>query len=729
MISSLIAGLVLVMGQDEPRDYKFPVMPMWQFGQWFGKETGREVIVLPQVQDRLVYINVKKRTLPELLGFVKQSVGVGVLDRNGVLTLTDEPYVGDAGRLTKEDLDRQMSKWKLDEVTSAQYEEGIKKVIDFQEKQQRPGYQFEMKDYEEASRYQGFEPTARALRRIVLKMGSDVFLRLPERQRVVFSTRPTNLQKAWVGDSAGEMKRITQGMQLRNEVLDRVKKPTEDEVMYYYDGSQLTSKKGGTEQPVVAMHLVVTREPYGVMVSLRTFDDKGRKIGDATDHLSGREQSEYVEITEKISKFFENDKEEYALNAADESELKRLELMGYYGNDRGPITPEDLDWLTRIDVNEPFAGLVSRVYDFGAEALNVEVVMEVTGGPNFYETPKSLNVQEATLSFMGNEYFSAGVDLKRDGLIVGKRVPAWYYEQLVPRRSVAQIARLVKEKGRYTFDDLAEAMASLPHRNQVQQFFSVAMSISSQASDYAYLEQLGWSEFMLLAYSTFTPAQRKQVFTEAGLKIGLNQLSKKAQDYFWETANHAEFGIGQNYGYMPEEHIPDFAEMGMIPKGYQGTDWALEQTFFMAQPAGMPIVLEFRSSSREGIYAQQIYRGNDGEEFKYGQFQDLEEYARNAVFAEMAAAQGAEHYSRSEGETMATEQRMTLQVNFGSFRPDEQQLAMFKEPRKEGGDATTLPDDVKKKLEELKAKFREEYKGITFGAPGRSGNVPPPTMR
>ncbi len=727
MIASLVAGLVLALGQDTPRDYKFPVMPIWQFGQWLEKETGRQVTILPQVQDRLVYINVKNRTLPELLGFLKQAVGVGVLDKNGTLTLTDERTLGNEGRYQKEDLDFQMSKWKLDEVSAAQYEEGINKTLEFQNRQQRPGYRFDMKDYEENRQFQGFEPTARALRRIVLAMGSNAFMQLPEKQRIVFSTRPTSLQKQWIGNSAAEMTRMTKAMQLRNEVLERVKKPEEDSDMrYFFDSAQLAQKQGGNERPVAAMLLVATRDYYGIMVSLRTFDARGKLISKASDQLSGYDQSMYSEIETKITKFFENDKQEITFDDSDKIEMRRLMGMRGYSGDRESMTPEDLEWISQIDVNEPFAGLVTRVFDFAATSLNIEVVREIVTEPSFYSIPKSMSVKDAATGLISSDIYAEGLQLQRDTLMIGKPAPTWYYENMVPRRAIASIAQHIRSKGRYTFDELADSVASLPHRNQIQQFFSTAMSLSTQGGDYAYLEQLDWSEFMLLAYASLTPQQRKQVFTEAGLKIGLNQLTKRSQDYFWETVRHAEFNIGQGYDFGNDEYVPDYAEMGMVPKGYEATDWNLEQTYFMSLPASQPIMLEFKSSARDGLYAQQTFKSDDGEEFRYGQFQDLEEFARNSVIAEMAEAQGANYYGKPNSVSMATEQRMTMQVRFGGFNPPEEQLAIFKDPRKDTGDISQLPEDIRKKLEELKAKFRIEYKDIQFGSPGGSGNPPPP---
>jgi hypothetical protein len=146
----------------------------------------------------------------------------------------------------------------------------------------------------------------------------------------------------------------------------------------------------------------------------------------------------------------------------------------------------------------------------------------------------------------------------------------------------------------------------------------------------------------------------------------------------------------------------------------------------MSLPSAQPIILEFSSNSQTGLLVRNIYKQSDGEDFNYDQFQDIEQYVRNLVVSEMAQQQGITGFGQSNGATRVTQNQMKLQVNFGGFKPREEQLAMFKDPTQDMVDDSKLPEDVRKQIEELKAKYREEYKNMTFGRPAGSGSVPPP---
>jgi hypothetical protein len=725
MISSLIAGLVVGLGQDIRKDYKLPVMPIRQFGEWLGKETGREVIVLPQVQDRLVYINVKNRTLPEVLGFVKEAIGVGVIDKNGVITLADTRVDSGGGRVKRENIEKQMSSWELGDVSSADLEAGMKRSLQLQQLQRKPGYNFSTKDYQESRTLESLEPTNRALRRIVVKMGIDALLKLPEKERVVFSTQPTRLQRAWIGDAAGEMKRITQGMQVRNDVLDQLPKNGDSGTSYFYSYSRLAEKKGGMDRPIVGMLLVVMRESYGFSVSLRAFDGKGTQIGRADDQITGIDQTVTMGFNDEFEKYFENDTREMVLSEADLVEAKRINLLMGYGQLQSEISRDDLEWLSNVDVVEPYGGLVSRIFDFGSEIMNNEVVTEVTVAPSFSKSKRVISAKDAVMPAIAYDLLGGTLEIRKDSLIIGKGVPEWYYETMIPRRSLAMIARHIRDKGVFTFDELADSVAELPQRNQMSQFIRQALTLSKQGGNNAYVEPLGWSEFMLLAYASFTPAQRKAVFSEKGLRIGLNQLSKKSQDYFWETARHAEFNIGDGY-FSDGGALADLTQMNLFPKDFVANAWTLEQTHYMSLPSAQPIILEFSSNSQTGLLVRNIYKQSDGEDFNYDQFQDIEQYVRNLVVSEMAQQQGITGFGQSNGATRVTQNQMKLQVYFGGFKPREEQLAMFKDPTQDMVDDSKLPEDVRKQIEELKAKYREEYKNMTFGRPAGSGSVPPP---
>jgi hypothetical protein len=725
IFSSLVAGFVLGQAVDSPRDIKLPIMPIWQFADWAGKETGRKVIVVPSVQDRLIYVNVKKRTLSELFGFVKRAIGVGVLDKNGVLTFTDERKAKLGGMFTREMIEKSLAELKSDVVTKADLESAIRDYERLNKK-----FQSELNigvgDWEKMQELNRFDPLARGLSQALKGLSADYLLQLPDHERVVLSTSPTKLQRGWVGDSRSLMTSMTKAMQLRKEVVSAVKGKTEDESeIFYAEGRKLLSTEGGFDRPVAAMLLVLKKEPYGLVTELEVFDAKGEFLGSANE-MVGVDRDSQAAFQKKFEEAYGKMTQEFALNEADQREIALNQMTLPSGSQLKP-SREDLEFLSKSDVIEPYGGVISRLHDFAVGLVDCEAVIEVVY-PFALMQPgkKSVTAQDAMMGLLWVHFWSGKGELPEPGgLILGDQLPDYAYQFVLPRRSTAAIARHLLQKGKFTFDEFAEQVARVSVREQIGVFASQALTLSGQNTNGSWFEPRGWNEFLVILYGSLTPQQRRMVFTPDGLTLPLSQLGG-LQATFWETTRSVDLNLGDGYQGYPPEHRPDLAEQGVIPKGYPSTPWAMEQTCFLASSLSAPVSVTLQGSSLEGLYTEQVY--SDGtNESRFTQFMSIDDYASQLVWRELAQQQGqGDGRSRIAGAAWAKQNAIKMVVKFGGFRAPENEVQMLNDPVEKFGEIKDLPKAVQDKVDAAIKKKREEYKDVTFG--GRRSAPPPPPV-
>jgi hypothetical protein len=127
MISSLVASLVLALGQDARRDVRLPVMSVEEFGKWLGNETGELAIISPEVAERDIYVNVRQRTLAEVEEYVARAADLVYLRKNGSITILPAADKGDDRSFA--DFEKRVAELGRNELTDSQLRERLTDAV------------------------------------------------------------------------------------------------------------------------------------------------------------------------------------------------------------------------------------------------------------------------------------------------------------------------------------------------------------------------------------------------------------------------------------------------------------------------------------------------------------------------------------------------------------------------------------------------------------------------
>jgi hypothetical protein len=127
MISSLVASLVLALGQDARRDVRLPVMSVEEFGKWSGNETGELAIISPEVAERDIYVNVRQRTLAEVEEYVARAADLVYLRKNGSITILPAADKGDDRSFA--DFEKRVAELGRNELTDSQLRERLTDAV------------------------------------------------------------------------------------------------------------------------------------------------------------------------------------------------------------------------------------------------------------------------------------------------------------------------------------------------------------------------------------------------------------------------------------------------------------------------------------------------------------------------------------------------------------------------------------------------------------------------
>ncbi len=701
MVASLVLGLALA--QAEPvRDFKFPVMSVREFGDWLGKETGRLVIVGPEVGDRNVYINIKKRSLPELVKLVEQGVNFQVLDRNGALTFLP-------GKEVPAEQDFDHFEKNLERIVASSYsDEAMKKAMaDLKElsKQIKPDGDYDPKLYQQLNKLGKFDPAFAVLHECLKTLGVRGITSLPMDDRVVFSTKTTRLQRAWPTDANRQKRWLNEAAIRKNQILGAGGGFSDEELTKLYFYSELMEEWGGVENPVSDFHLVVTRGMGSVSAELRCFNAEGRMVRTVSEYIStGEDDSRFEEVDYRdFENLYADMKGEFVLSESDSLELERMQKLYTFWGDAGDVSRADLEYFATLDQVNPMKGVYSRILDYGCEVTGNEAVMEVAAPILWYggADTKKLKANEIARIFVSDE-----LKEQRNTLIIKpERNRSVYGDYYVPTRSLAMVARTVLRDGVLTLDGLADAVKVLPNRKQVNQLVQSAVAISGQSSDMGTGDGLGTAGLEI--YAMLSSAQRRLVTSETGFVMRWGQMPAGVQALLelLIRQNELEVTIGRNdvnstAGAQPVEEMDE--EMDEHWEGHP--QMGLEQTVFLAGQEGFPGEIRLKMDRQSGVVVKQ-----STSEYSYRQFMSPEALAYQEYYLEEAKRRGEMVGGRDEWTyeyAAGNQQSLGLNLQFGKFWCGEYRFSFLDRSVKFSG-LEGLPQSVRDDIAKRKAEIRK----------------------
>lgn len=701
MIGTLIASLLL-LPQDQPRDIRLPVQTVRNYGAWLGDQTGRKVVVLPEVADRLVYINVKNRTLAELQEFIKQAVSVEALDRNGVITLRN---FNDPSRDDAESAYRNWTKnveyFSRSDFSESKLKEAMEEAIRLSSEAYNVGPRQRI---EELSNY---DPIRITLFDFLKNIGPRDLKAMGESSRVVYSTQPTKLQRPWIGDGNKAIRDLNDRMDIKRRVIAVLKpeKPSSDPF-----GLPIWISEGTSKEKAVVLMVVVQQAWGTVNVKIEAFDESTNLMAQSQEYMYG-----YFDMSTTggsgMALTTEFPDEFYEITDEENLELERSNMLasGQGGTPR-EFTPADLEWLSHVDEIEPLSGIYSKLLDRACELTGNETVTNVNFP--FGMMAKDNRVPMAPLiQLLFGSIVDSASPIKKNTLVIndGHLIEALAGFKAWPRAPLAKAARAIQAKGSLDIDILADAVKPLHEDIIACQVAGALMALSGQGQTKGNLSPDKWTLFLLRAYAELPPEMRRKVWSDEGITLQLSALPGNARALFNQSFNRAEYMPGQitsgPAGELYRSMTPEW------PEDVPPTMYFMEQTVLAAHPKGQPTVLFLKGGSAP-CYQTDIE--NSG-----GYIQ------RSTVSLEQLAANLYEQETgRSQRQVLriglGQELNLTLGIQLGQFTGSTFDFGMLAAPVKEMVPLTELPDTERKKIGAALAKIREYRSGG-----GRSQSPPP----
>jgi hypothetical protein len=694
MISSLVAGLVLVLGQDEPKDVQLGVLSIQSFAEWVHQETGDLVIVSPEIAERDVYINVKQRRVDEVIGFVETAADLKVLHQNGAVTFLPQDMKD------KSDIkfwEKNVEKLSINDFSESGIEKGVTKLVEL--KVDSASANPKPTTWQELVAMNRYEPAMAILQQVLLSLGREGAANLPENERVVFSTQPTRFQRAWPTKVAQQLQWLNEVNKERNALI-RQKFEEKD--------LDVDLDVGGSDRPICAMMMVIRREGGYIRSELSVYDALGYRLDvKQADFWTGYDPEKSVSID--FMSIYSELKGELELEPSMQKELKRSLGITSPNSQVRHFDREDLEYISTWDRQSPLAGAASKILDYGCEVTGNEVVKEIYELTAF--STKNLDrvtAQEAARTLWN---FSSPDDIKTNSLIVPEpeAITDLQRKRRIPRVAIARVAQHLLKVGSLDIDTLADGVLSVKDRALVGTYVRSAMQISGQSAGDNHYEPGQWDLFSLEVYARLPKAERALVKREAGLTLVSGRLPADIQEIFDDHLRHMDV----------EATGPTFDDEDS-PDKYYGK-WIDEQTVFLTLPEALPATLHLSFLSEKGILSNQV---NDGMSFL--RMCSAEELGEILFWMEqpMNAEDNAKLVSSY---AVAASGKLTLEVQFGDWSGGTHVLEHLLTPVRDFVPFDKLPESVRKDVLADKAKFAKKI-GQSREIGGDSKKVPPPGL-
>lgn len=602
--SSLVAGFVLAQ-TDVPRDIRLPVMPMWQFGEWVEGVTGREVVVLPDARDRLVYVNVKQRRVQEVLGFVKEAVGVVTLDNGRKLTLKAEGetvVASNFSSLWKNLRSAPLSESELRAVVGELYElMPVDGAVPPNSKQSL-GFLTKLEESQslDALSQMGF--------RLLQSRGNKGISELPDGQMVVFSSRPTRLQRGRGGFSERAIDDLAKQVALQDSISREMRKSATSQM--YYEHPFLGPIENIPERKMTRVKVEMTRTGGSLNWSISGFDERGHLVRNASPQgrfiMVGGSREDALKRESRWKAIGESLKKQEFSQDLTQPYWRRLQLLGFLRTSAEPPSDEDLEWLSRVDENEPLGEEMSQVFDDFCREQGLEVVTSLSPLTRI-APPAGLELLVVAKSLLASVPIDAIENRVPGQVMVGK----WEkdpFGTIMSRRTMAFLARSALSDGIVTLQELVVGMSELSESHNLPSYLMYGSALRHQFAEFGYPQGLSRAALLILRR---LPRDDQIAILAGGsrewiLDSSPDFVKQTVYSAFQEEGGRGLYKIerdGMGYQLQKPDGWPD-----SIPY----STWTNDISYLFAQPEFAVIKVRIEGTSGSGIQAlRQVQPGNN----------------------------------------------------------------------------------------------------------------------
>ncbi len=717
MITTLAAAILFSAAPrgnlDTKADFKYPVMALSVLAQDLSARAKVPIRVTPDVGEFGVYVNVRERSVREVLDLVAKATTSEWVEANGGITIRRTPVQRNAE--AKRFFDYRLAQGRENlavrpapEVSIDAMVRAIKEAAEVQAKLKQS---YTPALYTQLGRLDAYAPAEIVGRELLDTLGIEALLKLEPNERVVYSSHPTRLQRAMPVSMRGVVGRYQGLLDLHRQALDQAQISNDPRGGGYFSGLLGSGRMPGrasSEVPQVAVvHIVITQSRHllmGQQVVVTAFDNEGR----AVDNKSFRSP-----LMEEPSEGGE------AGSARDWGGLAKL-------SDEAAAINVLLQNLQRGALTEPERRKILTLMAEGKLARNRETPVSAAldvwverNGALVMECP-SVSYPASAAEFPPGERLDFVLspfttELKSENAVtIGRartnqyRGAGWSFD-----KPAAVIAKALLEKGALGLEDLADLAATT---SDDESFAGVLMMLPalSGGSPAPYLYD---GVFPLRVYGLLSASDRKRV-REAGLQWELGGIPKPIR-----TLVELEIANGRiSPGRLGSSGDIDSATRSHANRDKpQLTSYEREPTVLMTLEKAKPMVFGLSFTKSPRILMRMRQGGSDNYHFRLPA-----QVGEDLAMRELAARQGVRYGGDVElAFAEVTKGELTAQFEFGPFPEAKVIFPVIQEKNYSFGPVTILSKETQAAVDAAYKQTLEERKNTLFGG-GSSGPPPPP---
>lgn len=720
----ILSALVLLTArQSAAQPLEIRAAPLGRALPEIGRALGEPMRAAPVVANELVIASIRERN-PAAFRAVLAKIFAGDWrqDENGVWVFNRDEIARAAEARAEEEkrvaavrkaIARDRAKAQLERNFDAGMAETLAKDVTKLGEMPRPkDGEFDAKYYGTVEKVTARGPGSRAMQRLMDLLPPEIVVGKPGEGRVVYSTRPTAMQRPMPFDIGPVIRDWTREQNLWSETMAMQPGSNQEQNVYY---SELQYRKEMVTQ-IPAVVTVAIRDQYGNRsVALKAYDAKGKTLLETQGSPGNSfDYENYQERTKEKPKEAETAKVTLSPESKRFAELFGMDIQ----SGKTKFAPEEYAPFLDVEKRDPLSyGASDRLFAL-ARSKGKSLLVRPSDNLMFFSfgIPAEME-KEFSFSFLDSMF-----DRTDEGgwLTMKPKDPAESRTTFYNRKDLATALAIAAKPGRMTVARQARMALATPEGAERFPAYSLVRLLMGST-------RYGQDELLKL-YGTLTDADLKRAGTEAGLPISaLNERGREIlRRYVYE-------GDEWRLQYIPTEEYQKRLGEGMNEEQQLVYGGYLQEATF-ALPNGLPgtgtihITPDLADKVKTGPIT---HRWGTSE----GEVLDADSLAREYFERENPRRfpwnQGNEEWNKKNWDalTLVNQESVRVEVRF-----DERMTAnatLTSDVALAGGPFTvkTLPETFLKPFREAYARMEEQYKGQPYPDPnqyGRRSSDPPP---
>lgn len=687
--------------------------------------TGAEVRATPEIQDEVVYLNLRQRTPQEILDLLTAAITADWAERNGVLQIFRSPQ-SQAKETEREftvqvkNIQAHFQKAAIPTYDPTALTNAVDGLLNHLAKGPNPNQNlYDAAFYQGVEKFNRYAPGNYLAQLFLSNLEPAAIAAQPPDTRITFSTNPTRLQRPWPTFAKDHLPFAQNALLWHKQALHDAQVPSRipQETDQWGYHSELLRAVSPNTKPPVALLADVVRYEFGVHVKYSAFDETGQIVFTGDASASGLTEPFDATVNWEDRNPYKDVPGQIELTPEEARKSRELS-MALHGWATAQLPKDLLAILADADTNHPAAGAPSRVLDTWLDQTGQELALSV--GPTLLGFAESTTVPLNT-ALMGILYGRDIAPHPTLGALVGvSKMPLTEERQTPPVKAIARLARLVLERDSLTIDDIADLAASVPVRLQAMQLVRTATSFAGQSSATFYSNDEGLTA--LLAYSTLSKSQRANL-ADKPLTLDLNAAPPRLKAIVEAHIAGPHFDPAA-FPYDPEEDSAVNQERIRLLNTPERalSQWQLQASVFPTLPKAAPVRITLSTGTADRI----LFQTTTAQGFSYANAQTLESAAQQVAWNKKMIAAGQRDAEATFAMAPVKRGSIKLTIDFGGLRQAVSTYRYSAERPEKLHPLDNLPEPLATQFRQALAKAEEQLKDYDVNRARRPATPPPP---